>query len=103
MALKVPVDAHETDTLARALELAATEPANTAMRAAARAYVAREHALEHVGDQYVAALEEALGGGAVRDSVLGDVAEAAADVGIAAEDPEAAELARRLGEVGLAG
>jgi len=35
--------------------------------------------------------------------VLGEVAGAAADVGIGAEDPEAAELARRLGEVGLAG
>jgi glycosyltransferase involved in cell wall biosynthesis len=103
VALKVPVDVHETDTLARALELAATEPANSAMRAAARAYVAREHALERVADLYAAALEEAVGGGAVRDSVLGEVAEAAADVGIGAADPEAAELARRLGEVGLAG
>ncbi len=73
------------------------------MRAAARAYVAREHALERVADLYAAALEEAVGGGAVRDAVLGEVAGAAADVGIGAEDPEAAELARRLGEVGLAG
>jgi tRNA nucleotidyltransferase/poly(A) polymerase len=73
------------------------------MRAAARAYVAREHALEHVADLYAAALEEAVGGGAVRDAVLGEIAGAAADVGIGSDDPEAAELARRLGEVGLAG
>jgi glycosyltransferase involved in cell wall biosynthesis len=103
VALKVPVDVHETNTLARALELAASAPANEAMRAAARAYVAREHDLERVADLYVAALEEALGGGAVRDAVLGEVADAAAEVGIGADAPEAAELARRLGEVGLAG
>jgi len=103
VALKVPVDAHETDTLARALELAATEPAGSTMREAARAYVAREHALERVADLYAAALEEAVGGAAVRDAVLGEIAGAAADVGIGADDAEAAELARRLGEVGLAG
>jgi hypothetical protein len=39
----------------------------------------------------------------VRDAVLGEIAGAAADVGIGSDDPEAAELARRLGEVGLAG
>jgi len=77
--------------------------ARDAMGTAARALVERDHSLGRVADLYAAALEEAVGGGAVRDAVLGEVAGAAADVGIGAEDPEAAELARRLGEVGLAG
>jgi glycosyltransferase involved in cell wall biosynthesis len=103
VALKVPVDAHETETLTRALELAASEPANAAMRAATREYVAREHDVEHVADLYAAALEEAAGGAAVRAAVLGEVANAASDVGIGAGDPEAAELARALDEVRLGG
>ena len=40
-------------------------------------------------------------GFAVANAVLGDVAAAAADVGIEAGSPEASELARRLAEVEL--
>jgi len=101
VALKVPVDAHEAETLGAALELlASNDRARSAMGDAARAYVAAEHDLERSADAYVAALEEAAGGEAVKDAVLGEVAEAAAEVGIA---EEAAEIARLLNEVRLGG
>jgi glycosyltransferase involved in cell wall biosynthesis len=103
VALKVPVDAHEAETLGAALELlASNDRARTAMGDAARAYVAAEHDLERSAEAYVAALEEAAGGEAVKDAVLGEVAEAAAEVGIA-EGEEAAEIARLLNEVRLGG
>jgi hypothetical protein len=60
-----------------------------------------EHRLDRVADLYVAALEEAAGGQAVRDAVTREVAEAAAEVGIGPEDPEAKELAARLREAEL--
>jgi glycosyltransferase involved in cell wall biosynthesis len=101
VALKVPVDAHEAETLGAALELlASNDRARSAMGDAARAYVAAEHDLERSAEAYVAALEEAAGGEAVKDAVLGEVAEAAAEVGIA---EEAAEIARLLNEVRLGG
>jgi glycosyltransferase involved in cell wall biosynthesis len=99
VALKVPVDEHEVDVLAGALELLATrEDARTAMAAAAHELAAREHSLRHVADLYAVALEEAAGGPAVRDAVLQEVTAAAAEVGIAAGSPEAAELGERLRE-----
>jgi glycosyltransferase involved in cell wall biosynthesis len=101
VALKVPVDAHEAETLGAALELlASNDRARRAMGDAARTYVAAEHDLERSAEAYVAALEEAAGGEAVKDAVLGDVAEAAAEVGMA---EEAAEIARLLNEVRLGG
>jgi glycosyltransferase involved in cell wall biosynthesis len=104
VALKVPVDAHEAETLGAALELLTSDTAaRGTMSAAAREYVRREHDLDRVADAYVAALEEAAGAEAVRDAVVGEVAEAAADVGIAAEGEEAAEIARLLNEVRLGG
>ena len=100
VALRVPVDGHEAETLAGALELLdANAEARAAMSAAALEYVAREHDLDRVAEAYVAALEEAAGGDAVRDTVLGEVANAAAAVGI--DDPS--ELAARLNEVRLGG
>lgn len=102
VALKVPVGAGETDTLFAALELLARdEGARSAMAAAALELVRREHDLDRAAELYVAALEQAAGGEAVADAVLGDVAAAAADVGIEPGSPEAAELARRLAEVEL--
>jgi glycosyltransferase involved in cell wall biosynthesis len=104
VALKVPVDAHEAETLGAALELlASNDRARTAMGDAARAYVAAEHDLDRSAEMYVAALEEAAGGEAVKDAVVGEVAEAAADAGIAEESEEAAEIARLLNEVRLGG
>jgi len=102
VALKVPVDEDETETLYAALELLARdEAARKAMSAAALDLVSREHDLDRVGDLYLAALEQAAGGEAVANAVLGDVSRAAADVGIQPGSPEAAELARRLAEVEL--
>ncbi len=102
VALKVPVDDGETDTLYAALELLAREEgARTAMSAAALELVRREHDLGRAADLYVSALEQAAGGEAVADAVLGDVAAAATEVGIEPGSPEASELARRLAEVEL--
>jgi glycosyltransferase involved in cell wall biosynthesis len=100
VALKVPVGERETDVLAGALELlGARTDVRRAMAAAALAHVAREHELERVAEAYAAALEEALGGEAVREAVLGDVARAAAEVGL----DDAGDLGSRLREVGLGG
>jgi glycosyltransferase involved in cell wall biosynthesis len=102
VALKVPVGPDETDTLHAALELLTREAGvRAAMGAAARDLVRREHDLGRAADLYAAALEQAAGGEAVASAVLGDVAAAAADVGIEPGSPEASELARRLAEVEL--
>jgi glycosyltransferase involved in cell wall biosynthesis len=104
VALRVPVDEREVDVLATALSLlTGSGQAREAMSRAAREYVRSEHDLDRVADAYVAALEEAAGGPAVRDAVLGEVSRAAADVGIEADSREADELAERLREVRLGG
>jgi glycosyltransferase involved in cell wall biosynthesis len=98
VALKVPVDEYETRTLEAALELlASSAEARATLGAAARDHVIREHDLGRVADRYAEAIELAAGGEAVVDAVLGEVAAAAADVGL--EDTR--ELAARLGGVGL--
>ena len=103
VALKVPVDEHEPDTLAAALELLSLrDDVRTAMGEAARALAAREHAVDRVAELYAAALEQAAGGAAVQEAVLADVARAAADVGIGTDAPETAAIAQRLAEVELA-
>ena len=103
VALKVPVDEHEPDTLAAALELLSLrDDVRTAMGEAARALAEREHAVDRVAELYAAALEQAVGGGAVQEAVLADVARAAADVGIGTDAPETAAIAQRLAEVELA-
>lgn len=99
IALRVPVDERETDVLAATLELLARrEDVRASMSLAARDHVAREHALDRVADLYAAALEDAAGGPAVRDALLGDVAAAAAEVGIEAGSEEAAAIGERLRE-----
>jgi glycosyltransferase involved in cell wall biosynthesis len=104
VAIRVPVDDREVETLAAALErLASDEQARAAMGAAARQLAGREHALPHVAELYASALEEAAGGTAVREVLLGDIAKAAAEVGIEAADPELGEVSARLDEVGLGG
>jgi hypothetical protein len=60
-----------------------------------------EHDVEHVAELYAAVLEETAGGGAVRDAVLRQVAQAAADVGIDADSSAAADLAAELRKAGL--
>ncbi len=102
VAVKVPPGDGETETLHAALELLARdERVRERMSAAALELVRREHDLGRVADLYAAALEQAAGGEAVAAAVLGDVARAAADVGIEPGSPEASELARRLAEVEL--
>jgi glycosyltransferase involved in cell wall biosynthesis len=102
VALKVPVDAREVDVLHAALELLARDAdVRRAMGAAAAELARREHDLGHVAELYAAAIEQAAGGEAVADAVLGEVAGAAGEVGIEPGSPEAAELARRLAEVEL--
>jgi glycosyltransferase involved in cell wall biosynthesis len=99
VALRVPVDEHEVETIAAALDLLARdESIRRGMGEAAALHAVREHGVGHVAELYAAALEEAAGGRAVADAVLGEVAAAAAEVGIVPGSPEAAELGARLRE-----
>ena len=105
VALKVPVDDHEVETLAAALELLASRPdVRAAMGEAARELARREHDLDRVADLYVAAFEQAAGGGAVADAVLREVSRGGgrgrdrARLGRGERDRSA-----RLGEVELGG
>jgi glycosyltransferase involved in cell wall biosynthesis len=103
VALKVPVGEDEVAALATALELlASSEVTQRAMSDAAREYVRREHDLDRVAEEYVSALEEAAGGVVVADAVVGEVARAAAEIGVEPGTPFAGELAERLDELGLA-
>lgn len=102
VALKVPVDDREVETLTAALELLATRPdVRARMSAAALDLARREHDLDRVADLYVSAFEQAAGGRSVGDAVLRDVSEAAAAVGISPGSAEAHEIAVRLAEVEL--
>jgi glycosyltransferase involved in cell wall biosynthesis len=97
VAIKVPVGGDaEIAGIVAALERLADPATAARMGAAARAYVEREHALPTVAEQYVAALETAAGADAVEASVLHEIAEAAAGVGL---DPEL--LAPDLAAIGL--
>ncbi len=92
VAVKIPVGGEdEVNGLTAALRRFSDPAEAKAMGAAARALVERDHDVDRVAEQYAAALEEAAGGGAVRERVLREVAEAAAEVGVDAE-PLAAEL-----------
>ena len=103
VALKVPPDAAEADTLAAALSLiAGDEAVRRAMGEAALAHAEREHGVERVAELYASALEQAAGGEAVSEAVLAEVAGAAAAVGIDVSSDEAGELARGLAEVRIA-
>ena len=96
--LKVAPDEREVESLAASLLLLADDPARRAsFSEAARAYAASEHGLDRVADLYVRAFEEAAGGPAVREQLLRDVAQGAAEVGL--EDSEA--IGSALREVGL--
>jgi glycosyltransferase involved in cell wall biosynthesis len=81
VALKVAPDEQEVEALTAALE----QLPDPAMAAAARAYAEREHDLARVAEAYAAALEQAAGNATVRERVLREVAEAAADVGVEPE------------------
>ena len=94
VAFRVPVGGdEEVQALAAALRRLADPATAAAMGEAARSLVARDHDVHRVAEQYVAVLEEAAGGAAVREAVLQEVAAAAADTGLDTE-PLAAELVR---------
>jgi hypothetical protein len=71
------------------------------MGVSAREHAVREHDVGRAAERYVSAIERSAGGAAVQDELLGDVAHAAADVGIDADSPDAAAIAQRLAEVEL--
>jgi len=97
--IKVPVDDGEEDTLRAALEALADPAVRAMMGERARELVEREHRVDRVAEAYAAALETFAGGSVVQERVLHEVASAAAEVGMDADD--AAVLAARLREVGL--
>jgi glycosyltransferase involved in cell wall biosynthesis len=102
VAVAVPVDEWEVDTLTAVLDrLVGDERLRQRMGAAARAYAEREHALPRVADAYAALLEDAAGEEVVRAAVLREVAEAAAGAGLDPRGAEVGELAARLREVGI--
>jgi glycosyltransferase involved in cell wall biosynthesis len=104
VALKVPVDADEAETLAGHLERLARDPELRArMGEAARTLAEREHDVARVADAYAHTLEEAAGGRAVRDSVQTAVAAAAADVGLQPGGEALGEIAARLREANRGG
>jgi len=99
VAIKVAPDEHEVARLAEAFA-DVVEHADE-MGAAARSLAVGEHSVGLVAELYVAALEEALGGEAVRDEVLREISAAAAEVGIDPASDEATALGRALDEVEL--
>jgi glycosyltransferase involved in cell wall biosynthesis len=102
VALKIPTGNDEVAVLTAALELLVTRAdVREAMGVAGVELARREHDLGRVAELYTSALEESVGGAAVADSVLREVSEAAADVGISGDAAEAREIARRLAEVDL--
>jgi glycosyltransferase involved in cell wall biosynthesis len=101
VAVKVAVDDREVEALAGALGALARDPdLRASMAHAGHAVARREHDVEAVADAYATVLEEAAGGGAVREAVIGEVARAADEVGLRPNGPALAEIAERLREVG---
>src|SRR6185312_2727190 len=80
VALKIPVDEYEVPTLAAALKLVTQR--HEQLGARALAYMRDEHDLDRAAAGYARAIEEAAGGERVADAVLGELARAAAEVGI---------------------
>ena len=104
VALKVPVDDDEVETLTAALSLLTDRPdVREAMGSAALELARTEYAPARAAELYVAAFEETAGGGTVSDEVLREVSQAAADVGIEPDSADAREIATRLREVDLGG
>lgn len=102
VALKIAPGEEEPLALAAAFELLAQRSdLRESMGRAAAGLAAREHSLERIADLYAAAIEEAAGGETVKDAVMHELAEAAAESGISPEGAEAAELAERMRELGL--
>jgi glycosyltransferase involved in cell wall biosynthesis/4-amino-4-deoxy-L-arabinose transferase-like glycosyltransferase len=96
-ALKVPVGDGEVGAVTGAMQRLAEPGVAARMGEAAQAYVRAEHDLDRVAGEYVAALEQSAGSGAVEAKILHAVAEAAAATGT---DP--ARLGPELAALGLA-
>ena len=78
VALKVPVDGREVESLASALELLASDAARrSAMGEAAHALAESEHRLDAVADAYAAALEDALSAEASKRQLVAETTAAA--------------------------
>jgi glycosyltransferase involved in cell wall biosynthesis len=100
-AAKVPVGGDEVEALARELESLVRDPARRrATGEAARALARNEHEVGRVAEAYAAALEEAVGGAAVREAVRVEIARAAAETGLAPGGEALGEIAARLREAG---
>jgi glycosyltransferase involved in cell wall biosynthesis len=101
-AVKIPTGEEEVGALVEALELLASDSGKRAMMREAGVAAARgKHALGSVADSYVAALEEAAGGAAVQEAVLGEIARAAHETGLPANGPALGDISERLREVGF--
>jgi glycosyltransferase involved in cell wall biosynthesis len=102
VAVKVPVDEHETEALVHALERLGGDAAyREQMGKAAADWARREHDLDRTADLYVAALEEAIGLEDVERAILRDVASAAAELEVDPNSPDLTDVAARLREAGL--
>jgi glycosyltransferase involved in cell wall biosynthesis len=100
-ALKVSLDGREVQTIGEVLELLGRDPGLRAtMGEAGRTTTRRDHDVGRVADLYAAALEEAAGGDAAQEAVVGEVARAAEEVGLRPNGPALTEVAERLREVG---
>jgi hypothetical protein len=74
VALKIPVDSLEVETLALALELLVSNAsARAAMSVAAREYLESQHRLDHVADAYAAAIAEAAVGDTARAPAVAEL------------------------------
>ena len=105
VALKVPVDGDEVETLTAALELLTARPDVRAAMGAAAAGARARGARRGPGRRGAGARSSSSWQAAARvaDAVLAEVSRAAAEVGIEPRSADAAELARRLSEVDLGG
>ena len=100
VAAKVPVGPQEVETLTAYLDALASDAALRARMGDAAAQHARsEYDLNRIVELYVAALEEAAGGGLVRDEVARELAVAAAEVGLDSGNVD--ELAAHAREIDL--
>jgi glycosyltransferase involved in cell wall biosynthesis len=100
VAAKVPVGTHEVETLVAYLDALASDGGLRARmgRTAAR-YSRDEHDLDSAAQLYLAALEEAAGGPALRDELAGELAAVAGEVGIGWDG--VTDLAAKSREIGI--
>jgi glycosyltransferase involved in cell wall biosynthesis len=85
VALKIPVDSLEIETLFAALELLVSdERARASMSASAREYVGSRHDLERVADAYAAALEEVAAGEGARVPIVAELPARSSEVPLGA-------------------